>query len=269
MKADGKTIIVTGAGGGIGREIVAELLRRGAAVVACDRNEAALAALKAETASDRLSTHALDITDREAVEGLAATLRRDANAQIDGLVNCAGIIQPFERFEDTPYARIKTVFDVNFWGTVHMVQAFLPDLKSRPEAHIVNVSSMGGFFPVPGQTVYGASKAAVRMLTEGLYAECLGTRIKVTVVIPGGVNTKIIENSGSAPNERMERIKKVIRLPSPKKAADRIVNGMERNAFRVHIGLDAALLKVADALLPRTAIALATRITSGVLFGKD
>lgn len=266
MKAMGKTIVVTGSAGGIGGEVVAELLRRGASVIACDRNEAALKALKERLGSERLQAFALDITDRDKVAAFARAVA--AKRQVDGLVNCAGVIQPFERVADTPYERMRFVFDVNFWGTVHMVEAFLPLLSARPEAHIVNVSSMGGFFPVPGQTMYGASKAAVRMLTEGLYAECLGTKVRVTVVIPGGVNTKIIENSGSAPNERMERIKKVIRLLSPKKAAAKIVRGMERNAFRVHIGLDAALLKAADVLVPRTAIALATRITSGVLFGE-
>ena len=65
-------------------------------------------------------------------------------------------------------------------------RAFLPVLLERPEGHIVNTSSMGGFIAVPGQTIYGASKAAVKLLTEGLHAECRGTRVHVTVVIPGG-----------------------------------------------------------------------------------
>ena len=73
---------------------------------------------------------------------------------------------------------------VNFWGPVHTTKAFLPHLVARPRAHLVNVSSMGAFLPVPGQTAYGASKAAVRLLTEGLHAELAGTSVSVTVVFP-------------------------------------------------------------------------------------
>ena len=60
----------------------------------------------------------------------------------------------------------------------------MPHLLKRPEAHIANVSSMGGFLPVPGQTIYGASKAAVKLLTEGLHAELMNTNVKVTVIFP-------------------------------------------------------------------------------------
>ena len=68
-----------------------------------------------------------------------------------------------------------------------MVRAFLPELTARPRAALLNVSSMGAFIPVPGQTVYGASKAAVKLLTEGLHAELRGTSVRVTVVFPGAV----------------------------------------------------------------------------------
>ena len=86
---------------------------------------------------------------------------------------------------------IERVLDVNLQGTLNMVTAFLPLLLERPEAHIANVSSMGGFFPFPGQTVYGASKAAVKLLTEGLYAELLDSQVRVSVIMPGAVSTSI------------------------------------------------------------------------------
>ena len=79
--------------------------------------------------------------------------------------------------EDLDYATIERVLNVNLMGTIYLVKAFLPHLKARPEAHIANVSSMGGFLPVPGQVMYGASKAAVKLLTEGLYAELLDTNV--------------------------------------------------------------------------------------------
>ena len=81
--------------------------------------------------------------------------------------------------------RLAKVMAVNFWGVVHTTKAFLPTLTARPEACLVNVSSMGAFAPVPGQTIYGASKAAVTLLTEGLYAELRESGVAVTVVFPG------------------------------------------------------------------------------------
>src|SRR5690606_11676546 len=93
------------------------------------------------------------------------------------------------------YDAIDRVMNVNFYGTLYMTKAFLPHFLERKEAHIVNLSSMGGFLPVPGQSVYGASKAAIKILTEGLYAELLETPVNVSVVFPGATNTNITKNS--------------------------------------------------------------------------
>ncbi len=119
-----------------------------------------------------------------------------AHGALDGLLNVAGIIQHFVPLADLEVGEIERVMNVNFWGVVHTTQAALPHLLTRPEACVVNVSSMGAFAPVPGQTAYGASKAAVMLLTEGLYAELRGTPVAVTVVFPGAVRTAISENSG-------------------------------------------------------------------------
>jgi short-subunit dehydrogenase len=143
---------------------------------------------------------------------------------------------------------------VNWLGTLYLTKTFLPVLLERPEGHIVNVSSMGGFLPVPGQTVYGASKAAVKLLTEGLHAECAGTSVRVTVVFPGAVATNITANSGvdipvsGADAEAMAR-----RVTSAEKAAQLILDGMERNAYRVLIGGDAKLMDRLYRLSPRRA----------------
>jgi len=77
-----------------------------------------------------------------------------------------------------------------------MTKALLPYLLKRLEGHIVNISSMGGFLPVPGQTIYGASKAAMKLLTEGLLAELLDTNVHVSVVFPGAIGTNFSVNSG-------------------------------------------------------------------------
>lgn len=169
MRANGKTIVVTGGGNGIGRELVLQLLSKGARVAALDISEEGLAETtrRAGDGAERLSTHVANIADRAAVEALPATII-EAHGQIDGLMNVAGIIQPFVKVNELDYAAIERVMNVNFWGVMHMVKAFLPHLLARPSAHIVNISSMGGFLPVPGQSVYGASKAARRPVRHAI-----------------------------------------------------------------------------------------------------
>ena len=219
MKLAGKVLVVTGAGSGIGRAVALAALRRGATVAAVDLNPATLdETAKLAAADGRLSTHALNITDRDAVEALPGEVAA-AHGRVDGIVHCAGIIQPFVRLQDLDYDTIDRVFAVNWSGTLYLTKSFLPVLLARPEAHIVNIASMGGFLPVPGQTVYGASKAAVKLLTEGLHAECAGTNVHVTAVFPGGGATNITTNSGvsipGAGRGRHPRRGRARRVPSP------------------------------------------------------
>ncbi|MCL5886769.1 MAG: SDR family oxidoreductase [Actinobacteria bacterium] len=256
MKTGGKTIVVTGGGSGIGRELVLDLLDRGARVAALDVIEAALQAT-AELAGDhrdRLSLHAIDITDREAVESLPSAVI-EAHGQVDGLINCAGIIQPFVKLDKLEYCAMERVIDVNFWGTMYMTKAFLPHLLERPAAHIVNLSSMGGFLPVPGQTVYGASKAAVKLLTEGLHSELTETKVSVTVVFPGAIETNISTNSGVAPpaSAGPSQQERKFKMTSPAVAAKTIIDAMERDAYRVTVGPDAKTMDWLSRVMPEWA----------------
>ena len=253
MRVAGKVWVVTGGGGGMGRELVIQLLGRGARVAAVDRNPAALSgtADAAGANRSRLSTHVVDITDRTAVQGLPAEVAA-IHGTVDGLINNAGIIQPFLPVAELDDATIERVLDVNLMGTLHMVQAFLPVLAARPEAHLANVSSMGGFFPFPGQTLYGASKAAVRLLTEGLYAELLDTNIGVSVIFPGAVNTGISENSGIAMPAPEDQGK--MPILSPAKAATIMIRGIEKNKLHIYVGPDSKLMSLAIKVAPRPAI---------------
>ncbi|MBE2254350.1 MAG: SDR family NAD(P)-dependent oxidoreductase [Myxococcus sp.] len=253
MKVEGKVVVVTGAGSGMGRELALGLVRRGAKVAAVDLNEVTLRETQALAAvpKSQLATFTLDITDRAAVEALPKAVVAKLGA-VDGVINCAGIIQKFVRVNELDYASIERVMNVNWWGTVQMTKAFLPSLLKRPEAHVVNISSMGGFLPVPGQTIYGASKAAVKLFTEGLSSELKDTNVHVTVVFPGAVATNITANSGvevpSAPKEGKPRSA----YPANSAAKD-ILDGMERNRFRVLVGSDSKLLDKLYRLNPKRA----------------
>jgi short-subunit dehydrogenase len=252
MRATDKVIVVTGAGSGMGRATALELLRRGARVAAVDRNETTLAetAALAVERPDAIATFGVDITDRAAVDALPGAVVERFGA-VDGVINMAGIIQPFVRLNDLDDATIERVFAVNWWGTLHLTRAFLPLLLQRPAGHVVNVSSMGGFLPVPGQTIYGASKAAVKLMTEGLHSELKDTAVRVTVVFPGAVATNITTNSGVAiPNVGGDRARKIL---SAEQAARIIVDGMERDRYRVMVGSDAKLMDRLYRLTPRRA----------------
>lgn len=253
MRIEGTTWVVTGGGNGMGRELVLELLRRGGRVAAVDVRADALAETVAlAQAAERLSIHVVDITDRDAVQDLVPQVER-AHGTVDGIINNAGIIQPFVPVAELSYPDIERVLNVNLMGTIHMVKAFLPVLVTRPEGYIANVSSMGGFFPFPGQSMYGASKAAVKLLTEGLYAELLETDVHVSVIMPGAVNTRITQNSGVAgpvaPGDASR-----MPMTSAEDAAQIMLDGIARDRLHIFVGRDARLMNVAIRVAPKQAI---------------
>jgi short-subunit dehydrogenase len=251
MELGNKTFGVTGGGNGIGREVVLELLRRGAQVAAVDIRQDSLAETAGlADAGERLATFAVDITDRDAVEGLPGNVIASHGA-VDGLINVAGIIQPFVKLNDLGYDVIERVINVNLYGTINMVKAFLPHLLERPVAHVANVSSMGGFLPVPGQTIYGASKAAVKLLTEGLYAELIDTNVGVSVVFPGAVATEITANSGVDVPSMDSVDRDSYRTTSPDEAARIILDGIEKDDFQIFVGRDARTMNLLNRVSPR------------------
>lgn len=265
MKIQNKVIVVTGAGSGIGRELTLHLLSKGASVAGVDVNPAALEETSslAGQLSIQLERFVVNVADRPAVEALPADIIARFGA-VDCIINNAGIIQPFTKLNNLDYSIIERVFNVNLFGTLFMTKAFLPHLLKRPEAHIVNLSSMGGFLPVPGQTIYCAAKAAVKLMSEGLASELIGTNVRVTVVFPGAVATNIRGNSGvHMPNqgESSGGTKALL----PRTAAQVIVRGIERNARHVLVGKDAILMEKLHRLNPDFAARAIAKKMGGLL----
>jgi NAD(P)-dependent dehydrogenase (short-subunit alcohol dehydrogenase family) len=249
----------------MGRELVLELLRRGGRVAAVDIRENALHDLSdLAGAGERLSTHVVDITDREATAALPRQVVA-AHGTVDGLINNAGIIQPFVPVDELEDGAIDKVLDVNLMGTINMVRAFLPLLRERPEAHVANVSSMGGFFPFPGQTIYGASKAAVKLFTEGLYAELLDTPVSVSVIMPGAVRTEISEHSGVAVAGTADADASRMPITQPDAAARIMADGIERDRFHIYVGRDALLMSIAIKIAPRLATGFIQKQMKGLV----
>jgi NAD(P)-dependent dehydrogenase (short-subunit alcohol dehydrogenase family) len=268
MQVQNRVFVVTGGGNGIGREVVLGLLARGARVAAVDLSASGLAetaqlartrassASQPEPTNGALSTHTVSVADRVAVELLPAEVI-EVHGQVDGVLNVAGIVQRFAKVPDLDFKDMKRVMDVNFWGVLNVTKAFLPLLLQRPAASLVNVSSMGALVPVPGQSIYGASKAAVKLLTEGLYAELRGSSVAVTVVFSGGVSTDIVAHSGVVMKRTpADAVQSGAKLTTAPDAARQIIEAVEKGTFRVRIGGDARLLDRLARLTPQRAILL-------------
>lgn len=251
MKVKGKVVVVTGAGNGMGRQITLELVRRGAKVAAVDLRADFLAETKAEAEKlgGNVATFVVDITDAAAVAALPAKVK-ESLGEADALMNNAGIIQPFVKINELSLEAAARVMNVNFTGPLLMVKAFLPGLLQRSEAHILNVSSMGAYAPVPGQSVYGASKAAVKLFTEGLRSELAGTKVGVTVVFPGAIETNIAQNSGMAMPANADAAASSFKTTPAPVAAKAMVDAIEANKPRITIGSDATLMDRLSRLNP-------------------
>ena len=251
MKVKDKKIIVTGAGSGIGRELTLQLLDKGAYVIALDINEMNLQKLKEEADNKNLIVSFVDVANDDSLNKFREDYYKSTDV-IDGIINNAGIIQPFINIDKLDMNTINKVMNVNFYGPLKLIKLFLPDLLKRPVGHIVNVSSMGGFFPFPGQSIYGASKAALKLFSEGLYSELLNTSVRVTTVLPGAINTPIAQNSNLTINAGNSNYK----MTSAKKAAELIIKGMEKDKFKVYVGSDSKMMNFMYKLNDKGAIKL-------------
>ena len=250
MELGEKVFVVTGAGSGMGRQLTIELVRRGARVAAVDMRAATLDETKALTGSD-VATFVLDVTNVDAVAALPERVIKALGA-VDGLINNAGIIQPFLKLDQLTVADIERMMAVNFTAPLNLIRAFLPHLKSRPEAHILNVASMGAYAPVPGQSLYGASKAALAQLSDGLRSELLSTNIRVITAYPGAINTNIASNSGIAVSES-SAANSAIKTTDANLAAQLMIDALERGRERIFIGSDARMLNLLARVNPKFA----------------
>ena len=260
LKLAGRTAVVTGAAGGIGRGIALALARRGCHVALADIDEAALACTTAEIAGQesarslRVSHYRLDVANRAAVAALPAQMMA-AHGAVDILVNNAGVALG-GTFLEIAESDFDWLLGINFWGVVQMTRAFLPLLSNSEEARIVNVSSLFGLIAPPGQTAYAASKFAVRGFSESLRHELADTRIGVTVVHPGGIATSIAKNarmpaslSDDEAAKRRTFFDSFLTMP-PETAGEIIVRGVERRKARILVGSDAKYAELVERLMP-------------------
>jgi short-subunit dehydrogenase len=141
------------------------------------------------------------------------------------------------------------LFSINFWGAVRMTRAFLPQLKAADQAQIVAISSLFGLIAPPGQTAYAASKFAVRGFFEALRKEMADGPVKVTVVHPGGVATRIAKDARGANADDANRFDRLLRLPA-EACGEQIAVAIERRTERLIVGRDAKLAALIERIMP-------------------
>jgi short-subunit dehydrogenase len=256
----GAAAALTGAASGIGRALALELAARGCDLALADRDEAGLQEVAAEIAKGhqrKVTVHRVDVSE----PGQIADFARDATSAHPGLnivVNNAGVAL-LGNFAEIDQAQMEWLIDINFWGVVRTTRALLPHLERKPEAHIVNISSIFGIIAPPGQTAYAAAKFAVRGFSESLRHELQMAKspVKLSVVHPGGVSTNIVRNSGTGITDNERRAQSIERFDAfakttPAAAALRIIEGIEKNAPRILIGSDARFMDLLQRFRPGT-----------------
>jgi len=250
-KLEGTTWVITGAASGIGLELAKQALAKGARVALVDVDAEGLErAVAAGGAPERCSTHVVDVSDREAMLALPEAVLAH-HPRVDVLVNNAGIAYEGNFFQMS-LETWDRVMGVNFWGVVHGLHAFLPHLAKAPKAHVVNLSSLFGIVGMPGQTVYCASKYAVRGLSECLWEELRETRVGLTVVHPGGVATNIMQAAEGEDPQLLGELATWYEkhAMAPAKAAKKILKAVRKGKPRLRITPEAYLADWVKRALP-------------------
>ena len=246
---DGKVVVITGAGSGIGRALALNAAGKGAVLALSDWDEVGLVetAQLAQTLTHReVRTDKLDVRDRDSMQSYAASVAAELG-RVNVIVNNAGVALHGD-FEEVSYEDFEWVMDVDFWGVLQGTKEFLPHLIASGDGHVVNISSLFGLIAMPGQTAYNAAKFAVRGFTEALREEMLiaGHPVQVTCVHPGGIKTGIARNARATASHDPAHVArhfdtKLARM-TPERAAEIIVDGVLANKPRVIVGADAKAL---------------------------
>ena len=269
-----KVAVITGAGSGIGRYLAVLLAKDGSDVCVCDVNEETLdetvAMLRKYNVS--VSSHILDVSNKQSIDELPEKVIKD-HGKVDLVFNNAGV-GCASYFKDMDEDHWDQVMSINFEGVINSTRAFLPHMINNSKAAIVNTSSIFGIVAVPGQTVYHATKFAVRGFTESLALEMKQTNpnLQIHCVHPGHIGTNIasatrmseedfkksqeINAQSSMLSKNPPKSKKEMgelfknKGMHPSKAAKIILNGVKKNKTKIFVGLDAKLLDLSQRLFP-------------------
>ncbi|MFO1394226.1 MAG: SDR family oxidoreductase [Steroidobacteraceae bacterium] len=240
MQLNGKVVVVTGAGSGIGRALAQQFAAKGARLALSDVNAAGLqATIDTLPAGTEVRGYVLDVSNRDAVFAHADAVRRDFGT-VHVVVNNAGT-SIVGTFEHLTVEEIEWQLGINLWGVIYGCKAFLPTMLAQREGVLVNISSVFGLLGFPLQSAYNISKFGVRGLTECLWSELDGTGVNAVCVHPGGIRTNIEKAArrcaASGSEEAVfEGLGNALLVTPPEDCAAAIIAGVERGRRRVVTG---------------------------------
>ena len=263
----GKVVVITGAASGIGAALATAMAQKGARLMLADIDAPGLDRVASALRSDGCECYSMvtDTGNEAAIHGLA----RETHARLgntDVLINNAGValVSPVERLQT---ADAHWLMNINFWGVVHGCQAFLPMMRAQPEALLVNISSIFAMVSMPTQSIYNASKAAVRGFSDALREELRESSVGVLCVHPGGIATNIANKArvtdssmvADTDQELRDHFDKLARTTAAQ-AAQVIIDAIEAGKTRVLIGADAKFMDFLYRLVPSRSSAWLTGI---------
>lgn len=232
MRFAGKVVWITGASSGIGEALAVAWSREGATLVLSARNAAELERVRnacVDPAKHRVLP--LDLTDTNAIDAAAKDVPR-----VDVLVHSGGVSQRSFAAE-TDLATDRAIMDLNYFGTVALTKAVLPQMLARRDGQIVPITSVIGYVAIPTRSAYAASKHALHGFFESLRAETAKDGIAITIVVPGYVRTKVSENAlrgDGTPHGQLDETHAKAMLPET--AAVRIIDAVARKKAEVRVG---------------------------------
>jgi NAD(P)-dependent dehydrogenase (short-subunit alcohol dehydrogenase family) len=252
----GSTVVITGAGSGMGRALAQRLSAYGCAVAAVDIGADALAQTESLLSGPSLMRR-LDVRDRHGLLGLAAEVAEWAPAPIGAVFNNAGVGMSAS-VAGTPIEDHEWLMSINLDGVISATRAFLPVLMRQGSGAIVNTSSVFGLAGIPFQSSYCAAKFAVRGFTDSLRQELRGTGVRAINVHPGGIKTGIarsakIHEDPRGQNRSSEEIAAefdALVQTTPQRAAELIHRGVDAGKARILVGPDAHLFDIVARVTP-------------------
>ncbi|MBQ5996002.1 MAG: SDR family NAD(P)-dependent oxidoreductase [Clostridia bacterium] len=244
-----KTVIITGASGGMGKGIAEKLIKEhGCTVIGIARSEEKMKKVVEELGSDadKFSYRLFDVSDENNWTDFVTYLNENG-IKPDVLINNAGILPKFDRFQNYSVDYIKKAMDINFYSAVYSIHALLPLLLESDAPAIINVCSSAALMTLAGTSVYSASKSALKSLSEALREELRG-KCYVGIVCPGFTKTDIFRNQESSDDKAQKALNMV--STSCERMVKMIMRDIKsRRPLGVH-GFDAAFMNYFGRITP-------------------
>ena len=250
-----KNVIITGGSSGIGLSLAKKFAAYGANILIIARRKELLTKAVKEISKykveerQKIDLLSLDLTDHKKVQRATKNIER-IGLLPDILINSAGVAHPGE-FKNLDHRIFEWMMDVNYFGTVNIIQELLPSMLEKHEGSIVNISSISGFIGVYGYTAYSGSKYAVRGFSDVLRSELKHQGLHVAIVFPPDTDTPQLEYENQIKPEITKQIAGSAGSLNPDKVADEIINGINKKKYIILPGIESKVIYAANNILGR------------------